>query len=203
MDNKKNDAYAVLRLKDYRLFIFARFFLTIGIQMQSVIVGWQIYEQTHDALSLGLIGLAEAIPFLIVALFAGHVADIIDRKKIIIVTAICYFFGACALFLLSYKFSMVFSNLGCFPIYAVVFFTGIARGFHYPAQLAFMAQIVPRKLYANSSTWNSTTWHIAAISGPAIGGLIYGFWGINQAYFIVVCFVIISLFFFSLVPLSK
>lgn len=199
MDKNKNDAYAVLRLKDYRLFISARFFLTIGIQMQSVIVGWQIYEQTHDALSLGLIGLAEAIPFLIVALFAGHVADIIDRKKIIIVTAVCYLFGAVALFLLSYKFSMVFANLGCFPIYAVVFFTGIARGFHYPAQLAFMAQIVPRKLYANSSTWNSTTWHIAAISGPAIGGLIYGFWGINQAYFIVVCFVIISLCLFSLV----
>ena len=192
MNKNGHDAYAVLRLKDFRLFILARFFLTIGIQMQSVIVGWQIYEQTHDAFSLGLIGLAEAVPFLAVALFAGHVADIINRKKIIIVTVIFYFFGACALFLLSYKFSAIFEHYGSLPIYGIVFLTGIARGFHYPAQTAFMAQIVPRKLYANSSTWNSTVFHIAAITGPAIGGLIYGFFGINLAYFTVVCFVVLS-----------
>ncbi len=196
---KEHDAYAVLRLKDFRLFILGRFFLTIAIQMQSVIVGWQIYEQTHDALSLGLIGLAEAIPFLCVALFAGHVADVVNRKKIIIATVVFYFFGAVALFLLSYKFTSVFQHLGSLPIYGVVFLTGIARGFHYPAQAAFMAQIVPRKLYANSSTWNSTIWHIAAISGPALGGLFYGFFGIDIAYFTVVCFVILSFILFAVV----
>jgi MFS family permease len=199
MDDNRHDAYAVLKLKDFRLFILGRFFLTVAIQMQSVIVGWQIYEQTHDPFSLGLIGLAEAIPFLIVALFAGHVADIFNRKNIIIATVIFYFFGALALFMLSYRFSAVFANFGSYPIYGVVFLTGIARGFHYPAQAAFMAQIVPRNLYANSSTWNSTIWHIAAISGPALGGLIYGFFGINHAYFSVVCFVIISFVLFFLV----
>jgi len=198
MKEFRQDAYAVLRIRDFRFFIIARFFLTIGIQMQSVVVGWQIYEQTHDALSLGLIGLAEAIPFLAVALFAGHVADIFNRRKIILLTVIFYFFCAAALFLLSYRFTEVFFRLGSMPIYGIIFLTGIARGFHYPAQAAFMAQIVPRELFANSSTWNSTVWHVAAISGPAIGGLVYGFFGINPAYFIVVCFVLISLLFFLL-----
>ncbi|OIP05143.1 MAG: MFS transporter [Bacteroidetes bacterium CG2_30_32_10] len=196
---KKYDAYAVLRIKDFRLFIFARFILTIAIQMQSIIVGWQIYDITRDPFSLGLIGLAEALPFIVVALFAGHVADIINRKKIILVTIIIYFFGALTLFLLSFKFNIFFAEFGCLPIYGVVFLTGIARGFHYPAQSAFMAQLVPRKLYANSSTWNSTIWHIAAISGPAIGGLIYGFFGIDTAYFIVVCLVIFSFCLFMFV----
>ena len=85
----KSDAYAALRIKDYRWFIIARVTLTFAIQIQSVIVGWQVYELTHDALSLGMIELAEAIPYLCIALFAGHVADIINRKKIIQLAGTC------------------------------------------------------------------------------------------------------------------
>jgi MFS family permease len=83
--------------------------------------------------------------------------------------------------------------VGVIPLYVVVFLTGIARAFFYPAQLALMAQLVPRKLYANSSTWNSTVWHIAAVGGPAAGGLIYGFAGKQAAYGLVVFFVILSI----------
>ena len=71
-----NDAYAALRIRDFKWFVTARFMLTFAIQMQSLIVGWQIYELTHDALSLGLIGLAEAFPFFSISLFGGHVADV-------------------------------------------------------------------------------------------------------------------------------
>ena len=78
----KHDPYAALRIKEFRFFVFARFISTIGIQMQSLIVGWQVYEMTKDAFSLGLIGLSEAIPYISIALFAGHFADIINRKKI-------------------------------------------------------------------------------------------------------------------------
>lgn len=188
------DAYAVLRIKDFRMFILARFLLTFGIQMQSVIVGWQVYKITHDPFSLGLIGLAEAIPFLGVALFAGHVADSMNRRRIILVTVIAYLLGAIALLLLSLHLYAKVN--GVFAIYVVIFATGFARGFFYPAQSAFMAQIVPRELYANSSTWNSTIWHIAAVSGPAFGGLIYGFIGVEAAYTTVIAFVIVSFIFF-------
>src|ERR1035437_6257782 len=80
----KHDPFAALHIKEFIFFLTSRFFLTLAIQMQSVIVGWQIYKYTKDVLALGLIGLAEAIPFIIVSLFAGHVADTFNRKHIII-----------------------------------------------------------------------------------------------------------------------
>jgi len=199
MEPAKQNAFAVWRIRDYRLFTTARFFLTFAIQMQSVVVGWQVYEYTKDTFSLGLIGLAEAIPFLLVALFAGHVADIFQRKKVIIITSVGYFLGATALFLFSFEFNEMFVLLGVLPIYCVIFFTGIARGFLFPSIHAFIAQIVPRELYANSATWNSTTWHIAAVSGPATGGLVYGFLGVNAAYGTVVACMAICLVFLVIV----
>jgi len=173
-----------------------RFFLTFAIQMQSVIVGWQVYDLTHDPFSLGLIGLSEAIPFLIVALFAGHVADLFNRKSIIAITASVYVVCAVILLYMSYTMQDLYQTSGVLPLYIVIAFTGLARAFFYPAQSAYMAQIVPRNLYANSSTWNSTIWHIAAVSGPAAGGLIYGFAGIHAAFVCVVIFSVFSLIFF-------
>lgn len=196
---EKRDAFAVWKIRDYRLFVATRFFLTFAIQMQSVVVGWQVYDITKDPFSLGLIGIAEAIPFLCVALFAGHVADIFERKRVIAITSTAYLIAAAALFLLSFQFNNVFLRLGVIPIYSIIFFTGIARGFLFPAVHAFIAQIVPREHYANSSTWNSTVWHIAAISGPACGGLVYGFLGVNAAYATVVVCMMLCIFFLILV----
>jgi MFS family permease len=194
--SKKHDAYAALRYREFRYFIFARFFTTIAIQMQSVIVGWQVYSMTRDPFSLGLIGLSEAIPFLGLSFFSGHIADIFNRRKIILISMLIYI--ACAILLLSFtnKLSFVLTVYGTLPIYIVIALTGFARSFLYPAQTAFMSQLVPRDLYANSSTWNSTTWHIAAVSGPAIGGLVYGFFGITAAYVMVGIFILSGFFFF-------
>ena len=164
--------------------------------MQSVIVGLQVYDLTHDALSLGLIGLSEAIPFLTVALFAGHVADIINRKRIIAIAATIYVLCAIVLLYMSYTMQALYLRAGVLPLYIIIAITGLARAFFFPAQSAYMAQIVPRNLYANSSTWNSTIWHIAAVSGPAAGGLVYGFAGIHAAFMCVVFFSAISLMFF-------
>lgn len=164
--------------------------------MQSVIVGWQVYDLTHDPFSLGLIGLSEAIPFLCVALFAGHIADLFNRKSIIAITASVYVICAIVLLYMSYSMDYLYQLAGVLPLYGIISLTGLARAFFYPAQSAYMAQIVPRTLYANSSTWNSTIWHIAAVSGPAAGGLIYGFAGIHAAFICVVCFSTLSLFFF-------
>lgn len=164
--------------------------------MQSVIVGWQVYDLTHDPFSLGLIGLSEAIPFLCVALFAGHVADLVNRKTIIVITATAYVVCAIVLLYLSYSMQHFYHTAGVLPLYITISVTGLARAFFYPAQSAYMAQIVSRNLYANSSTWNSTIWHIAAVSGPAAGGLIYGFAGIHAAFMCVVFFSLFSLVFF-------
>lgn len=196
-DGEEKDAYAVLRIPEFRLFISGRFLLTFAIQMQSVIIGWQVYEVTKDVLALGFIGLAEAIPFLSAAIFAGHVADRFNRKKIILISAFVYMLGAIGLLLVSYHFSSMYLRFGVMPIYSIIFITGVARAFFYPAQSALMAQLVPRELYPNSSTWNSTVFHIASVSGPAVGGLVYGFAGIHVAYICVVGGVILSLLMFS------
>ncbi|MDR3667000.1 MAG: MFS transporter [Ignavibacteriaceae bacterium] len=193
------DAYASLRINNFRRFIIARFLLTFAIQMQSVIVGWQVYALTHDALSLGLIGIAEVVPFFCVALFAGHAADIINRKKIIQASNLVYFICAATLFLISTSFRPILSTFGVIPIYLVIFITGIARGFMSPAQTAFAAQLVPRELFGNASTWSSIAWQTAEITGPAIGGLVYGFFGIGSAYSLVIIFSAMGLTFYSFI----
>jgi len=156
--------------------------------MQSVIVGWQIYQLTHDALSLGLIGLAEAVPFISFSLFTGHVADVISRKKIIVLSNFAYFSCAIALFVVSTRLHLLLLEYGAIPIYIIIFITGIARGFLSPAQGAYAAQLVPPDLYGNASTWNSLVWQIAAVMGPAIGGLVYGYAGLGYAYILVIIF---------------
>ena len=151
-------------------------------------VGWQVYHLTHDPLSLGLIGLAEAIPFFCVALFAGHMADIVNRKKIILVTNFIYFLCAVSLMVLTTYLSNMLTLFGAMPIYIIILITGLARGFMWPAQSAFAAQLVPKELYGNAATWNSVAWQTAEVSGPAIGGLICGFYGMGQAYLLLCVF---------------
>ena len=193
----KHDAYAVLKLKDFRLFLSFRFFMTIAAQMQSIIVGWQVYELTHDPLSLGLIGLAEAIPFISIALYAGHIADRFNRKKIILWFDFLFLFASGLLLLITYHKTGIIGKFGVLPIYLCVAISGLARAFLYPATIALMAQIVPRSLYTNSSTWNSTIWQVAAITGPAIGGLVYGFFGVKVAYMMVIVSMLVSVLLLS------
>lgn len=153
--------------------------------MQAVIVGWQVYEITKDPLSLGLIGLAEAIPSICVLLFAGHITDTNDRKKIVMFSV--FFMTICSLMLLiisSDYFDLLSSNKVT-AIYAAVFLSGIGRGFSGPSFFAFVSQLVPKSILPNAITWNTTTWQTGAVTGPAIGGLIYGFWGAVNSYIVI------------------
>jgi MFS family permease len=197
LDN--TDPYASLKVGDFKWFVSARFILTFAIQMQSVIVGWQVYELTHDALSLGMIGLSEALPFFCVSLFGGHVADTVDRKKIILLSSLVYLICAAVLLSVSTGLDAILVAHGVFPIYAIIFMTGIARGFLSPAQRAFVAQLVPRELFGNASTWNSLVWQVAEVAGPAVGGLVYGFFGIGSAYATVVTMTAIGIGIFTVV----
>ena len=194
-----SDVYASLKIKDFRWFVFARFTLTFAIQMQSVIVGWQVYQITHDALSLGLIGLSEALPFLIISLFAGHVADNYKRKIIIILSNIAYFFCGISLLFVSTSFKYILLTHGAAPIYLIIVIAGLTRGFMSPAQGAFAAQLVPPELFGNASTWNSLAWQSAEVLGPAAGGIIYGFFGPGTAYTVVSAMSFIGIIFFNVI----
>ena len=177
-----NNPYAALQIRDYRQFISARFCVTLAIQIQAVVVGWQVYEITKDPLSLGLIGLAEALPSIAVSLYAGHLADIVQRKKIIVVTMTTLLICSIALLFLTTNTGDFMLLHGVLPIYIIIFISGIARGFITPATFSFMPQLIPRELYQNAISWNSTLWEAASICGPPIGGLVYGFFGITAAY---------------------
>lgn len=195
----RHDAYAVLKVRDFRHFLVFRIFTTIAFQMQGLIVGWQMYEITKDPLALGLIGLAEALPNIAVVLYAGHAADRYNRKRIIIIFTLLFLAGTALLFLFSLRSREWLALVGVLPIYLVVALSGISRAFLYPSIIALMSQLIPRELFNNASTWNSTGWHVAAITGPAIGGLIYGFFGVRVAYLSVLFFLIIALLMLGLV----
>lgn len=189
----KHDAYAVLRYRDFRTFLTFRFFTTLAFQMQSVIVGWQVYELTHDPLAIGMTGLAEAIPNILTALFAGHAADRYNRKRIIFLFTFLFLSGTTLLTLFSIPSTGIMAAFGILPIYLVVMISGVSRSFLYPSIISLMATLVPRPLYPNSSTWNTMVWHVGAITGPAIGGLIYGFFGVRMAYLTVLFFLFLAI----------
>ena len=155
--------------------------MTISSQIQGVVVAWQIYDITHDPLSLGLMGLAEALPFIGMSLYAGHVADLFNRHRIAVSSLAVLL--SCSLALLIFNLIPGFLHAhGAWPFYAVIFISGLARSFLQPARNALGAEIVDRSLYANAVAWRSSTWQSAAVVGPALGGLIYGFTSPRVAY---------------------
>ncbi len=191
---EKKDSYAALRFPEFRWFLTIRFFLTFAYQIQAVVIGWYIYQLTKDPLSLGLIGLAEAIPALSIALYGGYVAD--KSEKTILLKAILGGMFACSLVLFLITLPNFSSHISqsniIWIIYIMIFFIGIARGFLGPTVFSIMAQIVPREHYPNSSTWNSTGWQVASIAGPAFGGLVYAYSGVSVTFFLILVFIVIS-----------
>jgi MFS family permease len=161
--------------------------------MQAVIVGWQVYELTKDPFSLGLIGLAEAIPSILVSLYAGSFTDMHDRKKILQSAFALMLFCSFSLFIISTESISLLIDNKIIAIYSVIFISGIARGFSGPAAFAFMPQLVPKSILPNAITWNTSAWQIGAVTGPAIGGFAYGFFGVQYSYFSVVMISIIPL----------
>lgn len=155
--------------------------MTVSTQIQGVVVAWQIYDITHDPLSLGLMGLAEALPFVAFALYAGHVADRWNRHRVAVLSLAVLFL--CSLAFLAFNLVPGFLHRhGAWPFYAVIFVSGIARSFAQPSRQALGAELIDRSLYANAVAWRTSTWQSAAVIGPALGGLIYGFSSARVAY---------------------
>ncbi len=193
--NPKTDPYISLRFPEFRAYVGMRFFLTFGYQIQAVVIGWYIYQLTKDPLSLGLIGLTEAIPSIVMSLYGGYLADKSDKKKLLtwVIVAICF----CSTVLLFATSGFAAQHLSkkiiIGIIYLMILGIGIARGFYSPTAFSLMAQIVPKEHLANSSTWNSSSWQIGSIVGPAVGGLLYGFSGVTTCFTVVLIFMLISL----------
>src|SRR4051794_14352827 len=177
----QNDPYVSLRNPSFLWYVASMVALTLGTMIQGTVVAWQIYALTKDPLSLGLVGLAEAVPFIGAALYAGHIADRHDRKRLSLLAI-----GVptlAALVLLGYTLRPeVLTGGRVWPIYAVVFVSGVARSFLQPARTALGAEIVPRETYANAVAWRSSLWQLGAVVGPALGGVLYGFSGARAAY---------------------
>ena len=159
--------------------------LTIAREAQIVVVGWQVYELTRDPLTLGLIGLAEALPFIAIALYAGHVADRATKRTIAIAGTFAMLLSGIALLLLTLTPGAI-SASRVWPVYLVVALSATARSFMRPSVFALSAEILPRELYPNAVAWRTSTWHLAAVAGPAAGGVLYGFSGPAMAYSAVI-----------------
>lgn len=175
-----SDPYASLRVPDFRRFIGFLAAQTLATMMQTVAVGWQIYLVTHDPLALGIVGLAEALPFIAFALPAGHLADRVDRRWLSLAGLSVLVLCSATLFTVT-KLSLVRPGTA-WIIYTVIFVSGIARSYLQPTRTALSADLVPRELYANSITWRSSVWQSAAVVGPALGGIAVAIGGPAFAY---------------------
>jgi MFS family permease len=199
-DEKRHDPYAALRIRDFRILLLTRLAITIASQMEVVVVRYQVYGLTHDPLPIGIAGLVEAIPTLIVLLFAGQIADRMERRKLVILSRAALIISASGLLILSFTMQQLYPITGIWPIYVMIFIAGGASGFLSPASFAYNSEILPKDLYANGAAWNSSTWQTGAILGPTIGGLIAGFISIPAAYGVDVVLTAASALLVFLIP---
>ncbi|MBW7932271.1 MAG: MFS transporter [Gemmatimonadaceae bacterium] len=173
--------YAALQHPNFRRYIIALAAFTMAVQIQGTVVGWQIYELTHDKLALGMIGLAEALPFIGFALYAGHVADRHDRRSVAMIALSVLVLCSLSLLSLPLLLSHQPRRVTGF-IYLTIIISGVARSFLQPARQALSQELVPRSLFHNAVTWRSGAWQLAAVMGPAAGGALYAIGGTTAAY---------------------
>ncbi len=177
-NGQRHDPYEALRNQDFRLLLTGRFITSFGNEMLSFAIGWELWLRTHQAFVLGMVGLVQVIPVILLSLPAGHVADQYNRKRIVLVTEL--FLALCVLGLgwLSY------TQGSLYWIYVLLLGIGIARAFNDPASSTLLPQTVPPHLFTNAATWSNSTWQLASITGPALAGLLIGFF--NSVTFIYI-----------------
>lgn len=161
-----HDPYQSLRFRDYRLLLIGNFMAALGEQMLTIAIGWELYERTNSAFLLGMVGLVEVFPAIVFSLYAGHVADRFNRKLIIISSQTILVLASLSLTALSYWHGPLLLIYGC------LFLMGLAITFNNPAASILPAQVVPEEAFENAATWSSSSWQLASVVGPALGGLV-------------------------------
>lgn len=194
------DAFAALRYRDFSIVTLNQFCLTLAILIQEIIVAYSLYKITKDPLTLGLIGLAEAIPFIALSLWGGYFADRFNKQNIM---KICLFFAVplpLILWSLFHAFGLGYLGVTSLSwgIYAVIFALGTIRGFYNPSATSLKPFLIPRELYANGATWTTIGWQSGVILGPMLGGFMLAFLGreislLSVAVLLSLCFILINL----------
>ncbi len=189
------DPYAALRYPEFRRLTAATFLLTVAILVQEVVLGYEVYLLTRDPLALGLVGLAEAVPFIALALFGGHLADRLDRLILMRWSLGGILAGSLALAVLMQPAvrASLSTAAQLAAIFSTVFLLGLARGIYSPAASSLKAFLVPRELYPNSSAWISSFWQAGAVAGPALAGYGYAAFGLAGALELTVAALVVTL----------
>ena len=188
------DKYAAFRHRAFTFYFVSRFLSTFGLQIISVAVGWQIYDLTRDPFDLGLVGLIQFLPALVLILFTGAAADRYGRRTIMLVCEIIIGFSAAALVWFAWQ-----GLTSPMPIFAVLLVIGISRAFFAPASQSLAPNLVPARDLPNAIAWNSTSWQTATIVGPVAGGLLYGL-GAMAPYLTALGFFVASIIAVTMVP---
>ena len=166
----EHDPYAALRYRDFRLLEAGRFITTFGSEMLTFAIGWELWIRTNSALALGMVGLVQVVPILLLSLPAGHVADQYNRRRIVMITEIGLAFCSLGLAALSYYQGPLWL------VYMCLLGIGFARAFNDPASSTLLPETIPPELFSRAATWNSSVWQFGSITGPAIGGVIVAIW---------------------------
>jgi len=174
-----------LRNPNFRRLLAYRTATTLSYQIVAVTVGWQIYEITRDPWMLGLVGLAEVLPYFCVAPFAGHLVDHLPRRRVGIWTSLGLALTPLLLIAITLSWRPAF---GAWPIYAAIMLTGAVRAFLMPTYNAIFANVLPRHQYVRGASLGSIVLQSGMVIGPAIGGFVVGFRGVEAAYAVAVVF---------------
>ncbi|CAA9260085.1 MAG: Uncharacterized MFS-type transporter [uncultured Chloroflexia bacterium] len=175
----RHDSYAALRYRDFRFLTIGTLASSLGSQMLGVAVGWELYERTNSAFVLGIVGLVQVIPVLLFSLYAGHIADRFDRKRIVMLSQALLLLCSLGLAVWSYGQGSLLLAFTCLGL------IGVARAFGGPAGSALLPQTVPPPVFMNAATWSSSSGQLAAVVGPGLGGLMIAQFGSATAVYLV------------------
>ncbi len=199
----KHDPFEAMRIAEFRHLMFGRFLFIMGLRMMGTLVGWWIYELTNEPFAIGLIGLSEVIPAVSLSLYAGHIIDISEKRKLLLTGVALYF--TCAVFLLLLSTSFTAGQLSkhwiAFSIYIAIFFTGVFIYFSGPTICTILYSIVPKKTIQNATTWGQGVWLGASVTGHAIVGFLIALIG-NTGSLAIICTLVFAgyLFMYQLKP---
>lgn len=199
----KKDPFSALRIPEFRWFILMRLAIVLAWSMQFVLIEWEVYRITKDPWSLGLIGLMEVIPAIVMALFAGHIVDQSEKRNMLLK---CFAGTATISILFCYLVhpetaKFIGKQPFLYAIYTLVFFGGIIRAFIIPSVFSLLGLIVPKTQFTNAATWSSSSWQVSAVIGPALAGFLIGGIGVFNAMIFVTISVLLGIL--MLLQISK
>ncbi|MCX6122040.1 MAG: MFS transporter [Ignavibacteriales bacterium] len=194
--SQENDPYAALRYPEFRNLVLGNFLLTLALLAQEIAIGYELYRVTRDPLSLGLIGLVEAVPFISFSLFGGHIADKYSKRKILLRSVGGVALSSIMLQIVVRQQGHISQAAFLIAIYLTIFIIGFCRAFLSPTATSLRAILVPIDLYENASAWGSSAWQVGAIVGPMMSGFLYAWIGFANTLLVVIVMVTASFFLF-------